>query len=246
MVNLQKSSITFSPNVQHRTRESILRTLGMQETEQAGRYLGFPSQVGRSRSAAFSNLKTKFWSQINEWREQPLSRAGREILIKSVLQSLPTYVMSLFCLPVTLCSELERIMNKYWWGGGEDTHKIHWMEWRKLAASKRLGGLGFRTLHEFNLAMLGKQGWRLLTNPDSLAAQILKAKYFPRTSFLTADLRPSSSLIWRSIWKSKEILKLGCKRLIGDGRSISIWDDPWLPGDTQFHVNSPRPTDFEA
>ncbi|GKV06524.1 hypothetical protein SLEP1_g18408 [Rubroshorea leprosula] len=171
--------------------------LGMEEIEHQGQYLGFPAYVGRSRSAAFFNLKSKFWARINEWRAQPLSRAGREVLIKSVLQALPTYVMGLFKLPKTLCTDLERIMNSYWWGGGEEEHKIHWLEWRRLAISKKHGGLGFRALHEFNMAMLGKQGWRLMTNPDSLAAQLLKAKYFPRTNFLHAVLKPGCSLTWR-------------------------------------------------
>ncbi|GLT52662.1 hypothetical protein SLA2020_259890 [Shorea laevis] len=113
VVNLQKSSIIFSSNVQQTARDNIGRLLQMEETEDPGRYLGFPSRVNRSRVASFSWLKSRFWARIAEWREQPLSRAGREILIKSVLQALPTYMMSLFLLPVTLCSALEKIMNRY-------------------------------------------------------------------------------------------------------------------------------------
>ncbi|GKV41244.1 hypothetical protein SLEP1_g48809 [Rubroshorea leprosula] len=57
--------------------------------------------------------------------------------------------------------KLERIMNRYWWGKGEDQLKIHWTEWRRLANSKEDegGGLGVRSMHQFNLAMLGK-GYR--------------------------------------------------------------------------------------
>ncbi|GLT56437.1 hypothetical protein SLA2020_294760 [Shorea laevis] len=245
VVNMQKSSITFSSNVQQMSRSRILEILGMKELEQAGKYLGFPTHVGRARTAAFSNLKGSFWMRINEWREQPLSRAGREVLIKSILQSLPTYIMGLFCLPLTLCAELEKIMNKYWWGGGGDIHKIHWMEWKKLALPKKYGGLGFRALHEFNTAMLAKQGWRMLVNAESLAAKMLKARYFPRSDFLNSELKPTSSLIWRSIWTSKELLKQGCRRLIGDGRSTLIWGDPWLPSDTQCLVQSSRPEGSE-
>ncbi|GLU12062.1 hypothetical protein SLE2022_287710 [Rubroshorea leprosula] len=244
-VNLRKSAISFSSSVHSRVRRCITDILGMEEIEHQGQYLGFPASVGRSRSAAFSNLKSKFWARINVWRAQPLSRAGREVLIKSVLQALPTYVMGLFKLPKTLCTDLERIMNRYWWGGGEEEHKIHWLEWRRLAISKKHGGLGFRALHEFNMAMLGKQGWRLMTNPDSLAAQLLKAKYFPRTDFLHAVLKPGCSLTWRSICSSKELLSRGCRRLLGDGRSTEIWGDPWLPGNSEYCLQSPRPPNCE-
>ncbi|GLU18308.1 hypothetical protein SLE2022_346140 [Rubroshorea leprosula] len=88
--------------------------------------------------------------------------------------------------------------------------------------------------------MLGKQGWRLLVNPDSLVAQLLKAKYYPRSDLLHAKLKPSCSFTWRSICSATTLLKQGCRRLIGDGRSIDIWNDPWLPGHSQFYVQSPR------
>ncbi|GKV27974.1 hypothetical protein SLEP1_g37084 [Rubroshorea leprosula] len=245
VINFQKSSITFSCSVRQGLRDSISCTLNMIEAEQPGRYLGFPAHVDRSRTATFASLKSKFWKRIGEWREQPLSRVGREILIKSVLQSLPTYIMGLFLLPTRLCTDLERIMNRYWWGGGEEEYKIYWLEWRRMAILKKDGGLGFRAMHEFNIAMLGKQGWRLLTNPDSLAARLMKAKYYPRTDFLHAQVKPTCSLTWRSIWNSMDLLKQGCRKLIGNGLNTEIWGDPWLPGNSQFHVQTPKPTGCE-
>ncbi|GKV08912.1 hypothetical protein SLEP1_g20481 [Rubroshorea leprosula] len=236
-----KSSVIFSSNVPQRTQDAISQILCMSASSQPGRYLGLPAFVGRNRTAVFSSLKSKVWHKVGEWREQPLSRAGREVLIKSVLQALPTYVMSLFLLPQSLCTDLERIMNRYWWGGGMDEHKIHWLEWKKLATSKRDGSLGFRSLHEFNLAMLCKQSWRLLVNPDSLVGRLMKAKYFPRSDLFHAELKPACSQTWRSIWCSITLLRQGCRKLIGDGRTIEIWGDPWLPGITQFCVQSPRP-----
>ena len=56
------------------------------------------------------------------------------------------------------------------------TKKIHWLSWERLCWPKKCGGMGFRDLHYFNLAMLAKQGWTLLSNPDSLCTRILKAR----------------------------------------------------------------------
>ena len=58
------------------------------------------------------------------------------------------------------------------------------MSWRKLCKSKLKGGMGFKNLQAFNLAMLAKQGWRLLENPNSLVARMYKAKYYPYGMFL--------------------------------------------------------------
>jgi hypothetical protein len=55
--------------------------------------------------------------------------------------------------------------------------------------TKRQGGMGFRDIHCFNLALLAKQAWRLLDNPDSLCVTILRAKYFPDGDLMTASLK---------------------------------------------------------
>ena len=56
---------------------------------------------------------------------------------------------------------------------------MHWLSWERLTLPKEEGGLGFTDLHVFKMAMLAKQCWRLLRKPDSLCAQILRARYYP-------------------------------------------------------------------
>lgn len=77
--------------------------------------------------------------------------------------------------------------------------------------------------------MLAKQGWRLLTEPDSLCARVLEAKYFPDGDVLTTQPKEGMSYTWRSILKGIEVLKQGVIKRVGDGASIKIWADPWIP-----------------
>ena len=89
--------------------------------------------------------------------------------------------------------------------------------------------MGFKNLHLFNLALLAKQGWRLITRPDSLAARVFKARYHPNTSFMNAVEYPDMSYTWRSIMAGRKILSRGTRFQIGDGQQVSLWNDPWLP-----------------
>ena len=80
------------------------------------------------------------------------------------------------------------MMSKFWWGSQEKETKIAWMSWSRLSNTKLKGGLGFRDLERFNKALLAKQGWRLLQNPNYLMARIFKEKYYSKHTFLEAKI----------------------------------------------------------
>jgi hypothetical protein len=158
-INFQKSEIFCSRNVTQSDRDSIATTLDVQAALGTGKYLGLPSMIGRSKKAIFSFIKDRIWKKINSWSSKCLSKAGREVLIKSVLQSIPTYFMSIFQIPSSLCDEIEKMMNFFWWGHfGSQNKGIHWLSWDKLTIHKNEGGMSFKNLHAFNLSLLGKQG----------------------------------------------------------------------------------------
>jgi hypothetical protein len=168
-----------------------------------------------------------------------LSQAGKEVLLKAVIQAIPTYTMSVFQLPKQLCSDINSMMSKFWWGHKGNDARIAWRSWTKLGKTKTKGGLGYRDLENFNLALLAKQGWRLLQNPQSLVARIFKDKYHPGCSFLESDLGNRPSYAWRSIWNLKKLLKKGLIWRVGDGESIQVWHDPWLPVPSTFKIKTP-------
>lgn len=101
-------------------------------------------------------------------------------------------------------------------------------------------GIGFQDLVKFNIALLAKQGWKLIDHPSSLIAHILKAKYFSNSDFLNARLGSNPSLIWRSIWSSRRLVEMGLSWRVGSRRMIDVWEDCWLQGSFPNRVVSPR------
>lgn len=134
------------------------------------------------------------------------------------------------------------MMNKFWWeSGGVNSKGIHWMAWDRMSLPKNLGGLGFKRLRDFNLSLLGKQSWNIITKPNSFVTRVLKARYFPTSSFFNPPLASISSYLWQSIWETRDLLKFGMYYRVGSGESILIWSDPWLPVGDSSVVTSVRP-----
>lgn len=98
-----------------------------------------------------------------------------------------------------------------------------------MTQPKSMGGLGFKDFELFNMAMLVRQAWRLLQQPESLSARLLKSIYFPHSSILQATLGNHPSQIWRAIIEGRDTLKLGLIKRIGNGENTNIWEDNWLP-----------------
>ena len=107
IINFQKSFISFSRNTQDLMKEEICVFLNVNVTVDHGCYLGLPSIIGKNKKVIFSFVKHKAWRKIQGWLKKALSKAGKEILLKTVVQAIPTYVMSVFLLPLSLCMELK-------------------------------------------------------------------------------------------------------------------------------------------
>uniref|UniRef100_A0A803QHF5 Reverse transcriptase domain-containing protein n=1 Tax=Cannabis sativa TaxID=3483 RepID=A0A803QHF5_CANSA len=228
-VNFHKSSILFSPNTTSSDCHIFRNTLNLDDKPFIDKYLGVPQCFSRSKNSSFLFLLQKASSKLSIWNQNLFSRVGKEILLKSVIQAIPSYAMSCFCLPVSLCKHYSRLMSKFWWGSLGERHKIHWKKWDNLCTSKFFGGLGFRNIVHHNQAMLAKQAWRILTSPDSLVGELLKAKYFKRNDFLHAATGHSPSFCWCSILWGRDLLIKGLIWKIGDGTLVNISESNWLP-----------------
>ncbi|XP_040999511.1 uncharacterized mitochondrial protein AtMg00310-like [Juglans microcarpa x Juglans regia] len=147
--------------------------------------------------------------------------------------------MGIFLIPKGILRNINKLMQFFWWGIGNKNSKMHWLNWKGLGKGKQVGGLGFRDFEDFNIALLAKQGWRLITNTQSLASRVLKAKYFPSIDFFEARVRRSDFFVWKSITAARPLLYEGLLWKIGNGNKVKIWSDRWLPIPTSYKTRPP-------
>ncbi|XP_062005742.1 uncharacterized protein LOC133722901 [Rosa rugosa] len=210
-VNFSKSSIVFSKKVCRSLQQLIAGSLGVVIVDKHDKYLGLPTYLGRNKTESFAYIQERLNKKLEGWQGKLLSSAGKDLLIRVVAQSLPSYTMSFFLLPKHLCDSLHRKCAKFWWGSKGENRKTHWLSWDRLCQPKEAGGMGFRDLHAHNLALLSKQGWRLIRNPGSLLARLYQARYFPNGDFWSSELSSSPSACWRGIHAAKHILRRGVR-----------------------------------
>jgi hypothetical protein len=113
-LNKEKTAIFFSHNTLLEVKEKIVEVARIPSSQRYDTYLGLLALVGKSRVSAFRSIKDRVWSRLQDWKLKFLTQARKEILIKAVIQAIPTYSMSIFLLPKTLCIEINSLMQKFW------------------------------------------------------------------------------------------------------------------------------------
>ncbi|XP_058195012.1 uncharacterized protein LOC131311532 [Rhododendron vialii] len=240
-VNLNKSGIFFSSNLNPIDKQLICSFLNIPPLKDDAKYLGLPSLWGRSKAEELSFLVEKTLKKLQGWKQRIISHSGKEVMIKDVAQAIPTYAMACFWFPQKTVNKLNSLIRNYWWKGDPENRGIFWASWDRMIAPKEEGGMGFRDFSAFNEALLAKQAWRLLMNPNSYWAKMMKGLYFPNSNFLTAVRGKKASWAWTSMLKGREVLCKGLRWQVSGGREINFWEDKWVPSIQNFKVNTPKP-----
>jgi hypothetical protein len=196
LLSVSKCSIMFGDSCQQNKQDEVRRSLEVDRVDFEDKYLGLPTPEGRMKKGRFQSYKDRLGKRVNNWAEKYSSMGAKEALIKSVSQAIPNYVMAVFKLPAGFHEDYIHLIQKIWWGEDEKKRKVHWEAWDVLTRPKFFGGVGFRDLKLLKQAMLARQCWRIISNPDSLCARLLKSIYYPRGNFLDTVFRQDASPSW--------------------------------------------------
>ncbi|XP_040964571.1 uncharacterized protein [Gossypium hirsutum] len=167
--------VYFSPNTPVLQRAILSSLLKMKMVTNLDKYLDLPIPIGKKNSATFKSILDCAANRINNRSKRLLSNSGKEIFIKSIIQSIPTYAFSVFFVPNGVLKKLQSMICRVW------------------------------DLRHFNVALLGRQVWRLISCKDTLCFKVLSAKYFPEGDVLHPKQIDNPSFTWQSIAKAASI-----------------------------------------
>jgi hypothetical protein len=191
------------------------------------KYLGIPLHYNKLRREDLQPLVDTIIKRIAGWRGRLLTQAGRLILIKSCLASIPVYLLSFFKFPRWAIDFINSHMANCFWDDYVGHRKLHLANWHLICMKKKYGGLGVPDLKDLNLFLLGSWIKRYIRNEGRLWRTIIDRKYCSQGNVLHSN-GSCASPFWKGVMLAAQAVKFGYRWLPGDGRKIRFWEDTWF------------------
>ncbi|CAL1402494.1 unnamed protein product [Linum trigynum] len=147
-VNINKSSVFFSANVPEVDKAAIIGHIGFASSNCHTKYLGVPMEWGNSKKETFQFLIQRMEKMGEAWKSLLLSHGGKEVLLKAVIQAIPSYIMYLFNLPVNLTKKMDSLLTNFFWSGSMQKSTMHWCR-KEIPCAPKAGGIGILKLQRF-------------------------------------------------------------------------------------------------
>uniref|UniRef100_A0A0V0IRF8 Putative ovule protein n=1 Tax=Solanum chacoense TaxID=4108 RepID=A0A0V0IRF8_SOLCH len=223
-VNKEKSFYYLHQNTTRNISERVKQCLDMNWGDFPMTYLGCPIIHSIKRKEHFVELIDNVKGKLQDWKGKMLPDGGKEVLITSVLQSTPIYILSAIFPPMCVINELHRIFAKFFWINKETRKSKHWSAWKKICLPKQEGGLGFRSMLKFlRLCMInfgGDSELKRICGPIFFETSIVK-KQIP-----TLMECKGGSQVWKYMLENRDLLEQAIWWEPKGGTS-SIWFENW-------------------
>jgi hypothetical protein len=186
-------------------------------------YLGVPIFKGKPKTSYLQPIADKISSKLTAWKASLLSMVGRVQLVKSVIQSMLIYNISLYSWPTGLIKEVEKNIRNFIWSGDVDKRKLVTTSWKKVCRPLAQGGLNIRSISNLNKATNLKMCWSLMNSQCSWA-RLLKDRVIRGNKPIQHHIYSS---IWSSIKDEFSIIIDNSIWLLGNGENINFCNDNW-------------------
>lgn len=191
------------------------------------RYLGVPLVSRRVNNDDCRVLVEIVQNRIKDWRNRYLSFAGRLQLVTSVLSTLQVYWCSMFILPTHICDTVDKLLKKFLWGCGNNNTGMISVSWKETCKPKSQGGLGLRSLRDWNHALMAKHLWNIACDKDSLWVRWVKIYRLKGGNIWDVEIDKGRSWCWKQILGLRDFIKDFVIVKIGNGENCNFWFDKW-------------------
>ena len=147
-----------------RKKRAIISQLDIPLAGPPTSYLGVPLFLGSSRKTHFSKLLEALHARITGWKTKFLSFAGRLVLVRQVLSSMPIHLALSIPIPIKVCHSIEKLFRNFLWSANPNQTKRNLIKWKVVCLPKEEGGLGLRRVKEMNEPCILKLGWLAMTS----------------------------------------------------------------------------------
>ncbi|KAJ4757006.1 RNA-directed DNA polymerase (reverse transcriptase)-related family protein [Rhynchospora pubera] len=230
VMNPEKSNLWFSKNSQQHEVDRVKESLQAMMAQGDEKYLGAIMQTRGSAMKTGRMILDRMRSKLAGWKAHMLTHAGRLVLLKSVIMSLPVYHMTIECVPKTIIKQMNSLMAKFFWGKTDQSRYMAPLAWKSVCRTVEEGGLGVRDLNLFGEALFMKLVWAIACDEKKLWVQTCKAKYCPQIGFWKANVSTHSSKLWRDIVHKRVFFQNNVRWRLADATTVRAIGQPWFDG----------------
>lgn len=188
-------------------------------------YLGMPLGNEYKALEIWDGIVEKTEKKLARWKAQYLSLGCRLTLIKSALDSLPTYVISLSPIPSKVVKKLDKLRRNFLWQGCNEGSGYNLVKWETILLSKKRGGLGIKNLSIQNNCLMMKWLWRYNSEEHALRKKVINTKVGETNPCWTKTVTESYGVgVWRATWVLWPLRKANLKLKIGDREQDAVLD----------------------
>lgn len=182
------------------------------------KYLGVPLHFEKLKREDIQPLVDKMLKRIASWRGQLLSYAGRVVLIKACVSSIPIYLLSFIKFPKWAIKILNSHLANCLWIDNEGRNKIHLANWEGITMMKEYGGLGIPNLRDLDICLLASWLKRYNIDEDKLWKQLIDHKYRTNNPNIFCSTTVGTSQFFKGFMFAAMAAKFGYKWKIGNGK----------------------------
>ncbi|XP_019151077.1 PREDICTED: uncharacterized protein LOC109147873 [Ipomoea nil] len=159
------------------------------------------------------------------WQARILSQGGKAVLIKTVLQALPTHIFYALSPPKAVVKQIERLFADFFWGEIDGKKKYHWGSWKTLAKPTGDGGVGFLGMQDL-VDAAGMKLWWNFRKGGTIWSEFLMNKYCKEIHPVVRGWQYKDSHVWRRMIQAREKAEPQLIWKIGEGM-VNLWWDNW-------------------